>query len=395
MRPYLNFRALLAYGLVVGCAFCVGSASGSALAQETQDIQDNGQAAESDASRVVLGFEGERCLVESASLSAAVHTLAVQGGPGSDDAPLVARVRAHDAEGPGVMLVLALSRGGEALGERRILGADCDEVLAAAALVLTLAVSPEVALPEQSSLLLVATTAPAARFVVAAPLFGALLAAPPQRGASALSPRPARSASTREHVEARRDQDSGARAEAEADDADDRGGINLAPSIGVSALLAVGELPVAAPGIEARFGLGVGPVRLEAAGRYVFDQEADLGQHPTGRVRVGLATGSVAACLPFSFGALTVGPCAGLEVGGIWGESSGVTNPGAAMSPWVAPWATATATVQVLPWLHLRGDAGLTVPVVATDFVVDGIGVVHRPGAATFRLGIGAEVHFR
>ncbi|RLB54622.1 MAG: hypothetical protein DRJ42_08660 [Deltaproteobacteria bacterium] len=366
------------------------------MAQETQDI---GEAAESDASRVVLGFEGERCLVESASLSAAVHTLAIQGGPGSDDAPLVARVRAHDAEGPGVMLVLALSRGDEALGERRILGADCDEVLAAAALVLTLATSPDAELPEQDSLFL----APAAPPVAAGPLFGALLAAPPQRGASALLARPARSASTREHVEARRDEEpdedfdehSGARAEAEADDAEDLGGMDLAPSIGVSALLAVGELPVAAPGIEARFGFGVGPVRLEAAGRYVFDQEADLRQHPTGRVRVGLATGSVAACLPFAFGAVTVGPCAGLEVGGIWGESSGVTNPGAAMSPWVAPWATATATVQVLPWLHLRGDAGLTVPVVATDFVVDGIGVVHSPGAATFRLGIGAEVHFR
>ncbi|MBW2464677.1 MAG: hypothetical protein JRH11_23720 [Deltaproteobacteria bacterium] len=359
----------------------VGSASGPALAQEIS------RAPESDASRVALHFEGERCLVESASLSAAVRTLEVEGGPGSEYPPLTARVRAHDAEGPGVMLVLALSRGDEALGERRIVGADCDEVLAAAALVVTLVVSPDAGLAP--------TTASAVSPVAAGPLFGALLAAPPQRGASALSPRPARSASTREYVEARRDEEPGARAEAEADDAEGRGGTHLAPSIGVSALLAVGELPVAAPGVEARFGFGVGPVRLEAAGRYIFDQEADLGQHPTGRVRVGLATGSVAACLPFALGVLTVGPCVGLEAGGIWGESSGVTNPAAAMSPWVAPWATATATVPVLPWLHLRADAGLTVPVVATDFVVDGIGVVHRPGAATFRLGIGAEVHFR
>ena len=52
-------------------------------------------------------------------------------------------------------------------------------------------------------------------------------------------------------------------------------------------------------------------------------------------------------------------------------------------------------TRSVLPWFGLRLDAGLSVPLIQTAFVVDGLGPVHSASAVTFRLGIGAEVYFR
>lgn len=416
-RP--NCSAIIALGAWLGCAL---GAPGLADAQAPSAEEQASSVAEqpvpegtSPGAAVSLRFEGDLCRAEGLAYVASVDGLRVphvahvptdavgaddaSSSPGEALAPaLHGVISVHPATASGFMLVLVLEEAGEALGERRITGASCREVLEAAALVVSLARSlalppsedPDGGLPVTTGLAVVELDG-AAPPAGAGPLFGAMLAAPPQRLSSALGAPPARSAATREHVRSHRDDPPPS--DQQAPDPSDQPG--LTPSIGLSLLLAVGELPVPAPGLEGRAGIAVGPIRLEGAGRYIFDQEVALAQHPTGRVRIGLAAGSVGACLPLAFGALTVGPCLGLEVGAIWGESTGVTDPGAATSPWVAPWATATATAEVLPWLRFRADAGLTVPVVATDFVVDGIGVVHRPAAATFRLGIGAEVHFR
>jgi hypothetical protein len=61
----------------------------------------------------------------------------------------------------------------------------------------------------------------------------------------------------------------------------------------------------------------------------------------------------------------------------------------------MAPWASGLATVAVTPWLVLRLDVGVAVPVLSTEFIVDGVGTVHTPSPVSFRAGLGAEVHFR
>jgi hypothetical protein len=166
-------------------------------------------------------------------------------------------------------------------------------------------------------------------------------------------------------------------------------------SLGAGFALDVGALPNAAPGIEARVGIALGPLRLEGGARFFFEQESGLAQHPTGRGHFGMAAGTLGACLPLGYGALTVGPCLGLEVGAIWGAATGVSDPGSDTRPWVAPNAAGLLALDVASWLRLRLDLGVSVPLVRTEFIVDGIGPVHASSAVTFRGGLGAEVHFR
>jgi hypothetical protein len=134
---------------------------------------------------------------------------------------------------------------------------------------------------------------------------------------------------------------------------------------------------------------------VEAAARYLPEQESALGQHATGRGHYGLAVGSLGACLPVALGPVGLGPCVGAELGAIWGSTTGVSDPGAATSAFMAPWASGLATVAVTPWLVLRLDVGVAVPVLSTEFIVDGVGTVHTPSPVSFRAGLGAEVHFR
>ncbi len=328
-------------------------------------------------------WEGE-CSAEGAGLPGEVAALIGQRGDG------LTAVASVTEEGAGLHLTLRLLRAGTPIGERALDAADCGELLSAAALVVALAVDPVASGVETSS------AAPEIRTRPASAALAAALAPPPQRAASA--PRPTRNASSSAAI--RR-----ARARSVAPDAapaseiagEEEDGAPYRPALSLAAgfVLDAGALPNAAPGVEARVGIALGPLRLEGGARVFFEQQSALGQHPTGRGHFGMAAGSLGACLPLGRGMLVVGPCVGLEVGAIWASSTGVSHPGSDTVAWVAPNASGLFALDVASWLRLRLDLGLSVPLIHTEFVVDGIGPVHTSSPITFRGGLGAEVRFR
>jgi len=363
----------------VGISLIAAFALGIAAPADAQEIDWDGHCAD----------EGEGLEAEVAALVR----------PSTDRASL--EVFARVTGDTSLRIELALSRDGEPLGRRSLEGAACEELVSAAALVVALTLDPAALVTAVSAPVDLPTDAPAAAPTPtspppsSAPPPAEALGPPPQRAASA--PRPARNASSDEAIRRSRARsiapdEAAPTLEAPVEEGE---ALDLDISLGVAAALDAGALPIATPGIEARIGMALGPLRLEAAGRWFFEQESGLGQHPTGRGHFGMATGSLGACLPVGVGPVVLGPCLGAEAGAIWGSATGVSDPGEGTSAWVAPWGAAMLGADVASWLRLRLDVGVTVPVVRTDFVVDGIGSVHSSAPVTFRAGLGAEVHFR
>lgn len=133
--------------------------------------------------------------------------------------------------------------------------------------------------------------------------------------------------------------------------------------------------------------------RLELGIDYLLPRTltiADRGK----QIRVGLWRVTGVACHLWPVGSvLSVGPCAGLAVGRIDGQSEGVANPGADAALWFAPQLGLQAGLKLGPMV-LRISADAAVPLRRPHFQVRSVDKdFHVPGVG-FWTGIGVFLPF-
>lgn len=159
-----------------------------------------------------------------------------------------------------------------------------------------------------------------------------------------------------------------------------------------------GSLPE--PGLGTALGLELAwpAFQLRAMATLWLEQEARLSAQPGPGGDLSLVTGALLACTsPFGTAQapLALALCAGGELGRLSGSGTGVPVRRDGQSLWAAARAEADLFWS-LPSTRLRLGAqlGLAVPFVRDDFVLDGIGAVHRPANLTGRAGLGLGVSF-
>lgn len=89
-----------------------------------------------------------------------------------------------------------------------------------------------------------------------------------------------------------------------------------------------------------------------------------------------------------------VGPEGGLELYHLSAESRGARDPGRGSGTWAAVVLGGVLRYAVSPRVALRLGLGVSFPITRPDFVIDGVGTVHRPAGASARAALGADVDF-
>jgi hypothetical protein len=156
-----------------------------------------------------------------------------------------------------------------------------------------------------------------------------------------------------------------------------------------------GALPQPAVGASVGLALRAGRVAVRVSGTLLLDQNVRrVSSQRIGGAEVGLGFGTLQGCTdgigaPMSW-ALPV--CVGLDVGQLWGRGVDVARSRRAASWWVAPRLDA-GLFWAIPGTTLRAGGWLTAsaPLKRDEFVVDDVGVVHRPGPLVGRVAVGID----
>jgi hypothetical protein len=181
-----------------------------------------------------------------------------------------------------------------------------------------------------------------------------------------------------------------------AGDDESRGRASLRPSVFLDLVGDGGALPH--PALGATLGLAFHGQRVaaRASGTLLLDQSVRLASSErSGRAELGLRFGTLQGCTD-ALGALprrwTLPLCAGVDVGQLWGEGIGVARARRAASWWIAPRLDA-GLFWAIPGTTLRAGGWPTAstPLERDEFVVDEVGVVHRPGPLVGRLAVGID----
>jgi hypothetical protein len=166
------------------------------------------------------------------------------------------------------------------------------------------------------------------------------------------------------------------------------------PAFSLWFLADAGSLERPGAGVALGAGLGRETLQLRALATLLLEQRAtlDAGRAPGAGADLALAAAALSLCAaPFATGSRwSVAGCAGWELGRLSGEGTGVLRPVAGAALWSAPRADAT-----LAWalgstgLELGAMFTLAVPLVRDDFVLAGLGSVHRPAPVVGRAALG------
>ncbi|WP_438010008.1 hypothetical protein WME89_15935 [Sorangium sp. So ce321] len=274
---------------------------------------------------------------------------------------------------------------GEATRSRDLHGETCAELASAAALIIALAIDPEAVARGPASAEPGAGAAPGAGEGAEPDQTGAPDAVPAADALPEATSPPA--------------PDPGAPAASAPVEA--RPSPGVAPSPGPrlrGALRALGvldtsALPAVAPGAGIAAGALIGPVRVELSIAYFGAQQA-LIEATTMGGDVWLIAGGLRVCYATRHHAFELGPCAGIEGGVMSAAGFGVAAPGSNRALWLAPQLGALATYALSDGVRIPLAVDALLPLVRDDFVLVGIGSVHRIPAATLRASLGVEVRF-
>jgi hypothetical protein len=172
------------------------------------------------------------------------------------------------------------------------------------------------------------------------------------------------------------------------------------PALGVeaSAMLDVGSMPGAGLGFsgqaEARFSW----LRLGLGGQLFIPSEGSISQLPTATVDISAAMATARACGTWRLGpSLELGPCVWGELGELRGRAEGIRRPFAGSALWLALGTALQSRFALGPHFKLDADAGLIVPHARRRFLVQsdqGTLAVHRVAAAALRFGLGISYEF-
>ncbi|WP_437506131.1 hypothetical protein [Sorangium sp. So ce1099] len=168
--------------------------------------------------------------------------------------------------------------------------------------------------------------------------------------------------------------------------------------IGLGGISDLGTMQHLSSAIEPWAGVVVGPARLEAGASFWAGNTAESAARPRSGGTIGLVAGSLAACALLPPLARAVGPhfevgvpCAGFELGRMHAEGYGVSDPDEGSALWAALRGGAAAAWVVEPWVRLRLRLEAVVPLKRPRFVLEGVGDVHEPSVAA-RAALGLEL---
>jgi hypothetical protein len=188
-----------------------------------------------------------------------------------------------------------------------------------------------------------------------------------------------------------------AAAAADAGEGEDAGGSD-GPSVAAGVLAGIvgdaGSLPHPALGVALGVELGTERWQLRAIGTLLPDQQHRVGSSGSALgAELGLATGGLLACaLSVSWlPPLEVRGCAGWELGQLSGVGTGVPDARHGSKLWSAPLLDAGAAWRI-PETAFRLGAmlSLVAPLGRDEFVLQGLGRVHRPSSIVGRVMLGA-----
>jgi hypothetical protein len=266
------------------------------------------------------------------ALKAEVRRVAGQVPPPSE--PLSADATVRRGSGTSWQLTLT-TRAGARAGERRLAGADCAELMHAAALVMALMINPQASIvPEPPS--------------------------PPPPEAPPPPPIPERRF-----------------------------------AVGADVVVGSGALPEIAPGIGLRFAAAAGALSAELRASIWASRSTESPSAPGTGGSFNLADGAIAGCARARRDRrLAPGVCVGASVVRLHGTGYGVTDPDDAAAWWTVAFAEANLRIRLTPGNAVRLAAQGLVPLGRPNFALDGVGHVFQPASFWLRGTLGWELHF-
>lgn len=262
-----------------------------------------------------------------------------------------------------------------ARGERALRGERCEELAAAAALILALMIDPDAVAHADPSPL-------AAEPASVSPPDDATEEPSPARRLTAPTVRVPREAASREPAPP-----------------PERG---LQAILGVGALLDVGTLASATPGVQVEGGLGVPLVDARLRAVLLFPQATASAEELPGANAelMALSLGLVGCVRPIDV-ARFLGVCAELAGGALFGSSRGISDPAFGAGFWLAAGGGVALAWEPAPWFDLEVMAEVLGQIVAPTFdvTVSEAGTTRTvtlfvPGAVSGRFGASAHVRF-
>ncbi len=258
---------------------------------------------------------------------------------------------------------------GETRGFRRLEASSCGDLLEPAAVVIALAIDPDLALPD-----------PTATGEQPAPPEN--VAALPPIEEPVATPTPATRAAPEPQPDSVRDR-AVDRPEREASRFHARAGAGVAIDVGTLPRPAIGAALVLAAGLD-RF-------ELEARGAIYASQTEHVSGDASGELT--LASLGAAACYRL-LDVVSLSACAGGEGGRLRGRGEGVTDPGSAAIWLLSAFAGVRAAQPVAGPLRLFARLEGVVAINQPRFVLENVGIVHEPRRVGARGALGAEVTF-
>jgi hypothetical protein len=163
---------------------------------------------------------------------------------------------------------------------------------------------------------------------------------------------------------------------------------------GLAAVIDVGVFPQPGFGVEGFLGIRVSDFKLLGSGGFFPEQRSTL--VGSAQARFTLSLGGASFCYVPATPVWQLGACLGGELGSLSAIGANVRNPRAASSLWAA--ANATGWLTVRP----RGTGwgvffspGVVVPLRRPQFVLTELGLVHQPASLGFRGLAGLELELR
>jgi hypothetical protein len=259
--------------------------------------------------------------------------------------------------GSGYELLLDTEQGARA-GHRSVHASSCDEIADAAALIIALAIDPALGqfMPEP-----VAPAAPTAALPPPVP--------PPPVLPPAREPRPAQ--------------------------ARPPSGMPLGAAVGASFVADWGTLPGVAWGFELALGIELQRVRIEVTGLRLPGQDRTIESNPDRGGTIDLWAGGLRSCYVAGDDDSGIGGCAGVEMGQLRGQGFGADREDTRSVAWLAARLGALLRYQLAPSIAVRGAIEALLPATRPEFLLDNVGVVHRPEPISGRLVIGLELRIR
>ena len=159
----------------------------------------------------------------------------------------------------------------------------------------------------------------------------------------------------------------------------------------------IGSLPGLAPGLGALGSIALGAPRVSLGIAFWPDKAGTLDALPSAGSDVGLLAGDLGICAALLRNMpVEIAPCAAAEIGQIFAEGFGVSDPRRGAAVWIA--LKGGGALALRPFPKPFNNLGLTarieavIPLVRPRFVIEGIGPVHSPAYVAGRASLGIEI---